>query len=63
MKSQLEVGGRPEELSLAVMSIGSGGNSMCAPVPEGQVSISFKHLLERAQPRANNVYCVNESIN
>lgn len=48
------------------MSTGSGGNYTCAlpaPAPEGQVSISFKHLLDGAQPTANNVYRVNERMN
>ena len=48
-------------LSPAVMSVGSEGNYMRAPLPGGQVSVSFKHLLDRAQPTAGiSVCCVNE---
>lgn len=47
-----QAGGRPEWLSLAVMFVGPGGNSVCVPLSKGQVSISFKHLLDRAQPTA-----------
>lgn len=44
----------------AAMSVGSGGNYMCAPLPEGQVSVSFKHLLDRAQPTAErNANCTH----
>jgi len=67
-KSELEAGGRPGRPRLAVTSAGSGGNYTCAlpapaPAPEGQVSVSFKHLLDGAQPTANNVYRVNERMN
>lgn len=42
------------------MSIGSEGNDTWARLPEGQVSVSFKHLLDRAEGIANNVHRVNE---
>lgn len=41
-------------------SVVSRGNYTVALLPEGQVRVSFKHLLDRAQPTAKKVYCMCE---